>query len=959
MSSNEEIINELNTLKKEYNPYADKDRAIEVQNRVKQLLQDAPNGTEMYRVVKETSSGWTSHGSYSDTRAVMKKLKKENGVWEMYGRRRDTIDDAMWSILYNDGDLMTKADAQAELAKQKESDVSTHRDIVNVGTDNAGNPVGKSTNRVDYPNKKEESTDASHLKIENVMPIYTGGGIYVYTGELSDGNYFIASDQSFVGDYFDIRIVDENPADYEEDFCNVTWQEEHLISDVVGGEAREFTIQLLEWVLENHPEGNYQLGDIEAMLDSIQNKVEESKKVCENISSVDWEEENFDLIWDEYAKRKSKELGVTRDEIPEWGEEGFDEELYNEVAWELYNSDAGLPDPDMYMESKEPRSMSREDIMSCYISDITEAAYTYTPQEAQEEINNILDDLKNDKDLDDVDKRFILKMVRGTLLNKDIKFTEITENKKVEEKYEYWSDKTEYTYFIVKDGTPTMHEIYTIINRKDNTITEIKDGEVRDTTAHCKELYNKDKRQNFMNKNGNYIGTDFYNCLLTGRLKVPTGDEVLIYTNNEDEFTLMLNNLKSVHLKTEAVRYVIYKNEEPTSSYGNPEDSYTQYSNIDEAIEDAKEIDADYIEKLIYKNEDEADREELADTVSVVWKNKKKKTKESKKTEATLSKDKTKITESEIKLEYKPVELGDTGENSWNTVSVYDDGLAEQSILALLDKRKIYELNYENGKKQLVKIYGVEWGSTAQCEDVLSGEQFKVDIKDMLQDGRVYETDYVKENKKVTEARRSNKRLDYKLDGFKGVTISVVDKKNGIDTEDYFKFDSMEYGIDEYEFKDNMISGIKDVLTNLYEFSDAYYDDVFTEDEINEMAEDITQDVLQLYDDLPEEKIDRKNGYAILNNNKPITEADKEIWNKVEKIVDLVDTEIEPDSNDEFDYDEHITFVFYRDLENIDIYEVYTYLDGEIQEDLDTGDVHISDLDSTLVDIVKKLKEVN
>ena len=277
----------------------------------------------------------------------------------------------------------------------------------------------------------------------------------------------------------------------------------------------------------------------------------------------------------------------------------------------------------------------------------------------------------------------------------------------------------------------------------------------------------------------------------------------------------------------------------------------------------------------------------------------------------------------------------------------------------MLDKRKIYELNYENGKKQLVKIYGVEWGSTAQCEDVLSGEQFKVDIKDMLQDGRVYETDYVKENKKVTEARRSNKRLDYKLDGFKGVTISVVDKKNGIDTEDYFKFDSMEYGIDEYEFKDNMISGIKDVLTNLYEFSDAYYDDVFTEDEINEMAEDITQDVLQLYDDLPEEKIDRKNGYAILNNNKPITEADKEIWNKVEKIVDLVDTEIEPDSNDEFDYDEHITFVFYRDLENIDIYEVYTYLDGEIQEDLDTGDVHISDLDSTLVDIVKKLKEVN
>ena len=87
---------------------------------------------------------------------------------------------------------------------------------------------------------------------------------------------------------------------------------------------------------------------------------------------------------------------------------------------------------------------------------------------------------------------------------------------------------------------------------------------------------------------------------------------------------------ESKEVKTEAVRYVIYKNEEPASPYKNPEGGYTQYSDIDEAIADAKEIDADYIEKLIYKNEDEANREELADTVSVVWK--------SKKTEATLTK---------------------------------------------------------------------------------------------------------------------------------------------------------------------------------------------------------------------------------------------------------------------------------------------------------------------------------
>ena len=124
-------------------------------------------------------------------------------------------------------------------------------------------------------------------------------------------------------------------------------------------------------------------------------------------------------------------------------------------------------------------------------------------------------------------------------------------------------------------------------------------------------------------------------------------------------------------------------------------------------------------------------------------------------------------------------------------------------------------------------------------------------------------------NKKVkTEARRNNKQLDYKLDGFKGVIISVVDKKNGINTEEYIKFDSMNFGIDEDEFEDSMVDDIKNVLINLYEFSDVYYDDVFMSDEITKVARDITQNVLQLYDDLPEENIDREKGYAKLNESK-------------------------------------------------------------------------------------------
>ena len=87
-------------------------------------------------------------------------------------------------------------------------------------------------------------------------------------------------------------------------------------------------------------------------------------------------------------------------------------------------------------------------------------------------------------------------------------------------------------------------------------------------------------------------------------------------------------------------------------------------------------------------------------------------------------------------------------------------------------------------------------------------------------------------------------------------------------------------------------------------------------------------------------------------------EADKEIWEKVEKIVDAADNELGPDQSNEYEYDEHIKFVIYRDFEYEDIFVVYVYLDGEEQdrEDLRTAeDIHLEDLDATMVDIIKKL----
>lgn len=117
-SENTDIISKLNNLKDEFmsNLYKDKDKANEVKNQIKQVLQDAPDGTEMCRVVQDTSS---------------------------------------------------------------------HRDIVNIGTDKWGNPIGKSTNRVDYPNKKEESYGETKYEVSS----YYGKDFKGLEDSLNTNNY--------------------------------------------------------------------------------------------------------------------------------------------------------------------------------------------------------------------------------------------------------------------------------------------------------------------------------------------------------------------------------------------------------------------------------------------------------------------------------------------------------------------------------------------------------------------------------------------------------------------------------------------------------------------------------------------------------------------------------------------------------------------------------------------------
>lgn len=158
-NDSQEYISKFNELYGRYYSASKEDEEA-VKLEVVDLLTNAPVGTALYRLYKDTTSGWTSRGSYSNTRTeIHEYLKSGENEWTINGRKKNDMRDAMLSILYNPGEFMTKEEAEVQKKEQSKDDTSSRREIVNVGTDSAGNPVGKSTNTVTYPNREVESVD--------------------------------------------------------------------------------------------------------------------------------------------------------------------------------------------------------------------------------------------------------------------------------------------------------------------------------------------------------------------------------------------------------------------------------------------------------------------------------------------------------------------------------------------------------------------------------------------------------------------------------------------------------------------------------------------------------------------------------------------------------------------------------------------------------------------------------
>ena len=157
ISNSSYLIDSLNELKAQFEEIIDDFEEKEIMREMEQLLKDADSGEEFYMVYTDTLSGWTSYGSYSHEITSLIPFIKDGNAWKKKGSR-ETNHDIVLAILYNNGDVYNKQDAEKIKSIKEKDDKSIHRDIINTKTDGAGHGIEGVTiaNRIDYKNKKEE-----------------------------------------------------------------------------------------------------------------------------------------------------------------------------------------------------------------------------------------------------------------------------------------------------------------------------------------------------------------------------------------------------------------------------------------------------------------------------------------------------------------------------------------------------------------------------------------------------------------------------------------------------------------------------------------------------------------------------------------------------------------------------------------------------------------------------------
>ena len=105
------------------------------------------------------------------------------------------------------------------------------------------------------------------MNIEWANANYTGGGLYTYIGKLKNGNYFMAADDwNDKDESFVYEVDSEVVFDEFEEGDPAPWAIEWMYEHVIKRHSTEAFKEILEWIITNEPDGNYDTEELNRRL---------------------------------------------------------------------------------------------------------------------------------------------------------------------------------------------------------------------------------------------------------------------------------------------------------------------------------------------------------------------------------------------------------------------------------------------------------------------------------------------------------------------------------------------------------------------------------------------------------------------------------------------------------------------------------------------------------------------
>lgn len=95
-------------------------------------------------------------------------------------------------------------------------------------------------------------------EIKTATADYTGGGIYIFYGQLTNGLYFFTDN-----DFKEVVILNK---EVDPEYIDPDLFENHIADTLTKTEQIFLYYDIIKWIIDNEPKGNYLITELENMI---------------------------------------------------------------------------------------------------------------------------------------------------------------------------------------------------------------------------------------------------------------------------------------------------------------------------------------------------------------------------------------------------------------------------------------------------------------------------------------------------------------------------------------------------------------------------------------------------------------------------------------------------------------------------------------------------------------------